>query len=159
MGNTTLSERCQFYEIPYEFISSGLSETYAPRNFRFAYVEHSLPQAKVRIVGLSTFRKWNSGRGFKGAEIETPYREWGSWLALWTPPAGSGVEPRPKTNLGHIERRRTPVVEGKSGISWDIYNGLHKTQKSCVSDWFQKWQRYKRCNSSIASSEWKKFGI
>jgi len=33
------------------------------------------------------------------------------------PPAGSGADPRPKTNLGLIKRRRTPVGEGKSGIS------------------------------------------
>jgi len=34
--------------------------------------------------------------------------------ASWAPPAGSGAEP--KMNLGHIKRRRTPVIEGKSGI-------------------------------------------
>ena len=29
----------------------------------------------------------------------------------------SGERLEPKTKLGHIKRRRTPVVEGKSGIS------------------------------------------
>jgi len=29
-------------------------------------------------LGLPTFRKWNSGRGSKGAEIETAYMGWGA---------------------------------------------------------------------------------
>jgi len=36
-------------------------------------------------------------------------------FAAWGSVVSSGA-PRPKTNLGHITRRRTPVVEGKSDI-------------------------------------------
>jgi len=41
-----------------------------------------------------------------------------SWLG------GLGSVVRPKTKLGHIKRRGTPVVEGKLGILWDLYIGL-----------------------------------
>jgi len=53
---------------------------------------------------------WGMGRGYP------PSRLGGLGERRELPPAGSGVEPRPKTNFGHIKRRRTLVVEGKLGI-------------------------------------------
>jgi len=50
-------------------------------------------------------RGWRMGRGYTPPQ---PTR--GSGGASWAPPAGSGAEPRPKTNLVHSRAARKPLV-------------------------------------------------
>ena len=57
--------------------------------------------------------------------IPLPSRLMGVGSAVSFPSGVWDGAPAEKGNLGHIKRCRTPVVEGKSGISCEIYNGLH----------------------------------
>jgi len=65
-------------------------------------------------------RDWASREGGCEGGIPLPSRLGGLGERRELPQWG----PEPKTNLGHIKRHRTPVAEGKLGISSDIYIGL-----------------------------------
>jgi len=91
------------------------------------YFVYPLPFSGIGAfkIGLPTFGKWHLGRQDRDAVGVERGGEWGGY-PLRSRLGGLGehrelLQRGPKTNFWHIKHRRTPAVEGKLGVLWDIY--------------------------------------
>jgi len=80
--------------------------------------------ANIQKIKFGMRRQRHRDRDIVGVEwvgngdgVSPSPADYGVCGSIVSSPAGSRAEPQLKTNLGHIKHCRTPVAEGKSGIS------------------------------------------